>query len=69
MTIKICGEFFKRSTNKDLFNYFKAHNQNWVPNFKERTLFVRQASNLWQFKAVIQQQIVWQPTSFLPIRK
>lgn len=25
MTIEICGEFFKHSTDKDLFNYFKAH--------------------------------------------
>ena len=27
MTIEICGEFFKHSTDKDIFNYFKAHYQ------------------------------------------
>lgn len=58
ITIEICGEFFKHSTDKDLFNYFKAHYQDWFPNLKDRTLFVRQAANLWHFKALIQQQIV-----------
>jgi hypothetical protein len=58
ITIEICGEFFKHSTDKDLFNYFKAHYQDWFPNLKDRTLFVRQAANLWQVKALIQQQIV-----------
>lgn len=60
ITIEICGEFFKYSTDKDLFNYFKAHYQDWFPNLKDRTSFVRQAANLWQFKALIQQQIVRQ---------
>ena len=60
ITIKICGEFFKHSTDKDLFNYFKAHYQDWFPELKDRTLFVRQAANLWQFKALIWQQIVKQ---------
>lgn len=58
ITIEICGEFFKHSTDKDLFNYFKAHYQDWFPNLKDRTGFVRQAANLWQFKALIWQQIV-----------
>lgn len=58
ITMEICGEFFKHSTDKDLFNYFKAHYQDWFPALKNRTVFVRQAANLWQFKALIQQQIV-----------
>ena len=57
ITMEICGEYFKLSTDKDLFNYFKAHYQDWFPALTERTLFVRQAANLWQFKALIQQQI------------
>lgn len=60
ITIEICGEFFKHSTDKDLFNYFKAHYQAWFPNLKDRALFVRQAANLWQFKALIRRQIVRQ---------
>jgi len=65
ITIEICGEFFKHSTDKDLFNYFKAHYQDWFPNLTDRTLFVRQAANLWQFKALIQQQIVFQAEQLL----
>ena len=60
MTIEICGEFFKHSTDKDIFNYFKAHYQDWFPNLRERTTFVRQAANLWQFKALLWQQLVAQ---------
>ena len=60
ITMEICGEFLKHSTDKDLFNYFRAHYQDWFPNLKDRTNFVRQAANLWQFKALIQQQIVKQ---------
>jgi hypothetical protein len=58
ITMEICGEFFKHSTDKDLFNYFKAHYQSWFPNLNDRTLFVRQAANLWRVKAFIQQLIV-----------
>lgn len=58
ITMEICGEFFKHSTDKDLFNYFKAHYGDWFPNLKDRASFARQAANLWQFKALIQQQIV-----------
>lgn len=65
ITIEICGEFFKHSTDKHLFNYFKAHYQDWFPNLTDRTLFVRQAANLWQFKALIQQQIVFQAEQLL----
>lgn len=60
ITMEICGEFFKHSTDKDIFNYFKAHYQDWFPALSDRTLFVRQAANLWQFKALIQQRIVAQ---------
>ncbi len=65
ITMEICGEYFKLNTDKDLFNYFKAHYQDWFPALKERTLFVRQAANLWQFKALIQQQIVFQAEQLL----
>lgn len=58
ITLEICGEYFKLSTDKDLFNYFKAHYRDWFPCLRNRAGFVRQAANLWQFKALIQQQIV-----------
>lgn len=34
ITIEICGEFFKHSTDKDLFNYFKAHYPGLVSQFE-----------------------------------
>jgi hypothetical protein len=60
LTIEICGEFFKHSTDKDIFNYFKAHYHDWFPDLKDRTSFVRQAANLWRIKALIQQLITRQ---------
>lgn len=58
ITMEICGEYFKLNTDKDLFGYFKAHYQDWFPALSDRTLFVRQAANLWHIKALIQQQLV-----------
>lgn len=69
ITIEICGEFFKLSTDKDLFNYFKAHYQSWFPNLQDRTSFTRQAANLWRIKASIQQQIIRQANQvFAPLQ-
>ena len=58
ITIEICGEFFKRHTDADIFAYFAMHYRAFFPNFSERTLFVRQAVNLHQVKQVIWRRIV-----------
>jgi Transposase DDE domain len=57
LTIELCGEYFKLATDKDLFGYFRAHYPHFFPHLKERTLFVRQAANLWQVKAAIHQRL------------
>lgn len=57
ITIEICGEYFKLPTDKDMFNYFRAHYQDLFPCLTDRTLFVRQAANLWQVKAAIQHRL------------
>lgn len=57
LTLEICGEYFKLATDKDLFTYFRIHYAHFFPHLKDRTLFVRQAANLWQIKAVIQQRL------------
>lgn len=57
VTMEICGEYFKLSTDKDLFAYFRTHYAHFFPQLPERTLFVRQAANLWQVKAAIQQRL------------
>lgn len=55
ITIEICAEYFKCATDQDLYDYFQAHYRAWFPNLTDRTQFVRQAANLWQVKAAIQQ--------------
>ena len=57
ITIEICGEYFKLATDEDIFDYFHAHYAAWFPQLRDRTLFVRQAANLWQVTALIQQQL------------
>lgn len=58
ITIEICGEYFKQSTDKDLFAYFRSHYPHFFPKLTNRSLFVRQAANLWQVKAAIQRRLV-----------
>ena len=57
MTIEICGEYFGFSTDEAIYDYFRADWQDCFPKLKERTSFVRQAANLWQVKAMIQQRL------------
>jgi hypothetical protein len=57
ITIELCGEYFKLASDEDIFDYFQAHFQAWLPQLRDRTLFVRQAANLWQVKALIQQRL------------
>ncbi len=57
ITIEICGEYFKLATDEDIFAHFQAHYQDWFPHLRDRSLFVRQAANLWQCKALIQQRL------------
>jgi hypothetical protein len=57
ITLEICGEYFKLATDKELFAYFRTPYAHCFPRLTERTLFVRQAANLWQVKAAIQQRL------------
>lgn len=57
ITIEICGEYFKCGTDKDIYAYFRAHYSHFFPRLPDRTLFVRQAANLWQVKAAIQRYL------------
>jgi hypothetical protein len=57
ITLEICGEYFKLNADKDLFHYFRQQYQTWFPRLRDRSLFVRQAANLWQAKAAIQQRL------------
>lgn len=57
ITIEICGEYLKGGTDKDIFGYFRAHYQAFFPRLRDRSLFVRQAANLWPVKAAIQERL------------
>ena len=43
-----------------IFGYFHDHYPHFFPKLTHRTLFLRQAANLWQIQALIQPQIVAQ---------
>jgi hypothetical protein len=57
ITLELCGEYFKLPADKDLFGYFRSHYAHFFPQLTDRTLFVRQAANLWQVQAAIQQRL------------
>jgi len=50
ITMEVCGEYFKLSTDKDLFTYFRTQYAHFFPRLRERTLFVRQVAN-WSKRA------------------
>lgn len=58
ITMEICGEYWKLNADADIYDYFRAHYQHFFPKLRDRTLFVRQAANLWQLKARLQQRLV-----------
>ena len=57
ITLEVCGEYLEFDKDEAIFDYFVAHYQAWFPQLKGRTSFVRQAANLWQVKAMIQQRL------------
>jgi len=57
ITMEICGEYFKQSADEDIHSYFRTHYAHFFPRLPERTVFVRQAANLWQVKAAIQHRL------------
>jgi hypothetical protein len=58
ITLEVCGECFGLHGDVELYGYFYQHYRDFFPKLPERTLFVRQAANLWQVKQHIQQQLV-----------
>ena len=56
--MEICGAYFKLQTDKDLFDYFQSHYQEFFPNLRDRSSFVRQAANLSQVKTAMWQAVL-----------
>lgn len=57
ITIEICGEYFGFSQDEAIYAYFRCHYWHFFPQLGDRTLFVRQAANLWAVKALIQHRL------------
>jgi hypothetical protein len=57
ITIEVCGEYFGLSRDEDIYDYFRTHYHHFFPQLRERTLFVRQAANLWRIKTMLQQRL------------
>jgi hypothetical protein len=57
MTLEICGEYFGFHQEEALYDYFADHYRHFFPKLPSRTSFVRQAANLWQVKALLQQRL------------
>ena len=60
MTMEIVAEYRGIETDIRIWQYFREHWRGWFPALKSRTTFVRQAANLWQYKALLQQKIAEQ---------
>jgi hypothetical protein len=58
ITLEVCGECFGLHTDVEIYAYFASHYRHFFPKLVERSLFVRQAANLWHVKMRIQQQLV-----------
>ncbi len=50
ITIELCGEYFKLASDEDILDYFQAHFQDWFPQLRDRSLFVRQAATCGRSK-------------------
>jgi hypothetical protein len=60
LTMEIVAEYRGIETDIGIWKYFREHWQAWFPTLKSRTTFVRQAANLWQYKAILQQKLAEQ---------
>lgn len=60
MTMEIVAEYQGIDSDSAIWQYFRRHWWAWFPGLGSRSAFVRQAANLWQYKAMLQQHIAKQ---------
>ena len=58
LTIVVVGEYLGLERDKAIFEYFYKHYRAWFPGLSDRTLLVKQWSNLWQVEQLIWRQLV-----------
>jgi IS5 family transposase len=64
LTMEIVGEYQGIDTDQAIWQYFRRHWLAWFPGLGSRCTFVRQAANLWQYKALLQQQLATELGAF-----
>lgn len=57
LTMEIVAEYQGIDTDVGIWKYFRNHWSSWFPSLKSRTTFARQAANLWQYKAMLQEKL------------
>lgn len=57
LTMEIVGEYQGIDADQGIWQYFRRHWLSWFPGLGSRCTFVRQAANLWQYKALLQQHL------------
>lgn len=57
LTMEIVGEYQGIDADQAIWQYFRRHWLAWFPGLGSRCTFVRQAANLWQYKALLQQHL------------
>jgi hypothetical protein len=60
ITMETVAEYQGIDADKGIWQYFRRHWQSWFPGLGSRSTFVRQAANLWQYKAMIRQRVAQQ---------
>lgn len=57
LTMEVVGEYRGIATDKGIWQYFRQHWGAWFPGLSSRTSWTRQAANLGQYKALMQQRL------------
>jgi hypothetical protein len=57
LTMEIVAEYQGIDADQAIWKYFRSHWLEWFPGLSSRCAFVRQAANLWQYKALVQQHL------------
>jgi hypothetical protein len=60
ITMEVVGEFLGLDTDSGIYSYFYRHYLAWFPRLQrvDRTMFARQAANLWKVKEALWQHLL-----------
>lgn len=64
ITMEIVAEYLGIDADKSIWQYFQRHWLAWFPGLPSRSNFVRQSTNLWQYKQLMQTQLATQLGAF-----